>query len=543
MRPRHTNGRIHANGVPWWCAPPGSRFVEVLVTVARKSLRVVSPLLLGVMMLHGLVALASADDYALDQAIVRLTPEGDIDLINLIWGTSVIDSIASRGIYLLELSNPLLLDSLIAALNELPEVVFADYNYNDASPEARHLIVIVVIGSTGQDVEDQGAIARVRAEEANAVSDGSGTLVAVLDTGAELDHPYLQGHLDTAYAWDYVDGDADANDTANGVDDDGDGYADGGAGHGTMVAGIVRTIAPGAQVLPIRVLNDEGRGTVFMVTQGIFRALEAGADVINLSLGTTSNSASIHDAISAARAVGVPVVAAAGNDSTNVAHYPARDSLAFGVTATDSADVKADLANYSLEIDLSAPGVGILSSYLDGGYGIGTGTSFAAPFASATLALLRALAAEASVDTVQQWTMDGSANVYSIPENQIWLGTMGAGRVDCYGAVETASAATGVPPTSGPARVIAGVSNVPNPFRMETTIRFSLAREASARLELYSIEGRSLGATSLGRLAAGPHTHALRAVDDHGRRLAPGTYAYRIVSDSAVASGRLTILR
>jgi subtilisin family serine protease len=518
--------------------------LEVLVILARKSLRAGSLILLCTMLLHASVEICAADDYALNQAIVRLTPAGNIDLINQIWGTSVIDSIPSRRVYLLELSNPSLLDTLISVLDQAPEVVFADYNYNDSSPESRHLIVIVVIGSTGQDVEDQGAVARVRADEANAVSSGAGTRVAVLDTGAELDHPYLQGHLDTLNAWDYVEGDAHAEDSANGVDDDGDGLTDGGAGHGTMVAGVIRTIAPGALILPIRVLNDEGRGTVFMVTQGIFRALEADADVINLSLGTTSYSDAIHDALVAARAVGVPVVAAAGNDSANTAHYPARDSLAFAITATDSADVKADLANYALEIDLCAPGVGILSSYLDGAFGIGTGTSFAAPFASATLALLRSMADGAFLDSVQQWTMDGSANVNSIPENQAWLGMIGAGRVDCYGAVELASAATAVATTRPAlAGAIANLSNAPNPFRSETTIRFTLSREAFARLEVYSVEGRALRASTLGRLVAGAHAHALRAVDDDGRALAPGTYAYRIISDAGGASGRFTILR
>lgn len=525
-------------------APLGKSSVEALLTLARKSLRLGSIVLFCTMLLHGWGAVSSADDYALDQAIVRLTAAGNIDLINQVWGTSIIDSIASQRVFLLELSNPLLLDTLISVLDQAPDVVYADYNYNDASPEARRLIVIVAIGGTGQDVEDQGAMARVRADEANAISSGAGTLVAVLDTGAELDHAFLHGHLDTLNSWDYVDDDSHADDSANGVDDDGDGYTDGGAGHGTMVAGIVRTIAPGAQILPIRVLNDEGRGTVFMVTQGLFRAIEAGADVINLSLGTTSNSDAIHDAIVAARAVDVPVVAAAGNDSANTAHFPARDSLAFGVTATDSADVKAALANYSVEIDLSAPGVGILSSYLDGGYGIGTGTSFAAPFASATLALLRSVASSASVDSVQQWTMDGSANINSIPENQAWWGTMGAGRVDCYGALEMTSAATGVEPAlASPAHAIADLSNAPNPFRVETTVRFSLGRESLARLELYSVEGRALRTSSLGRLTSGSHTHILRAVDDDGRPLAPGIYAYRIVSDTGGASGRLTIVR
>jgi hypothetical protein len=93
------------------------------------------------------------------------------------------------------------------------------------------------------------------------------------------------------------------------------------------------------------------------------------------------------------------------------------------------------------------------------------------------------------------------------------------------------------------AGAIANLSNAPNPFRSETTIRFTLSREAFARLEVYSVEGRALRASTLGRLVAGAHAHALRAVDDDGRALAPGTYAYRIISDAGGASGRFTILR
>ncbi len=489
-----------------------------------------------------------ADDYVPEQVIIRLGPLGNLAAINAAWGTTTLDSIPDHDTYLLHQPNATLLDSMVTTLGGNLEVVYADFNYNSSSPEARRYIVVIAIGGTGDDVEDQGAVERVRAPDANALTGGAGSLVATLDTGAETDHPFLAGHLETSCAYDFVDDDLDPYDSSNDVDDDGDGLVDGGAGHGTMVAGIIRTIAPEAMILPVRVLDDEGRGTAFMVTEGIFHAVDAGADVLNMSLGTTSDSEAIHDGLVWARALSVAVVAAAGNDSAYAAYYPARDSLAIGVTAADSADVKAALANYHPTIDLSSPGVGILSSYRDGGYGIGTGTSFAAPFVSATLALVRAFQAETAPESLSVWTQEGSEDISGIPENQPWLGGIGAGRIDCLGALVSAAPPTGVPLAGAPAAAAGSgglelLPNAPNPAADATRIRFRLSQPGPVWVELFSGEGRLLRGESFGPLSAGGHEVPLAANRGSGERLPPGVYFYRVRTLAGAGAGRLTIVR
>ena len=149
-------------------------------------------------------------------------------------------------------------------------------------------------------------------QQALQVSRGQGILVAVLDTGAELTHPMLQGHV--AGGIDFVDGDTDPSEGSYGVDMDGDGLVDEARGHGTHVAGVVSVVAPDAQLLIVRVLDSEGRGSMMNVARGIRWAVANGANVVNLSLGGLNKSDAVELALSEASAAGVACIAAAGND-------------------------------------------------------------------------------------------------------------------------------------------------------------------------------------------------------------------------------------
>ena len=105
-----------------------------------------------------------------------------------------------------------------------------------------------------------GALVALNLPAAHAISQGAGAVVAVLDTGAQMDHP-LRAGIFPAVTADFVDGDAHPDDAFNGLDDDGDGVVDEAAGHGTHIAGIVHMAAPQAQIMPVRVLDSDGRGT------------------------------------------------------------------------------------------------------------------------------------------------------------------------------------------------------------------------------------------------------------------------------------------
>src|SRR5436305_2042039 len=152
----------------------------------------------------------------------------------------------------------------------------------------------------------------IHADQAHAVSTGAGAVVAVVDTGIDAAHPDLAGRIGPG--WDFVDGDSTPQD---------------GNGHGTHVSGIIAadagngigvdSVAPGAKIMPVRALDDNGSGSDADVASGIDWATDHGADVINLSLGGMVPTAGlgIGDAITAAvqRALhhGVNVVAAPGN--------------------------------------------------------------------------------------------------------------------------------------------------------------------------------------------------------------------------------------
>lgn len=225
---------------------------------------------------------------------------------------------------------------------------------------------------------------------------GEGTVIAVVDTGVDLEHPDLAGKL--VPGWDFVDGDDQPDD---------------GNGHGTHVAGIaaaatgngvgVAGTAPGAGIMPVRVLGDDGSGTDDQIAEGINWAIDNGADVINLSLGEVgalariSKGGPLNAAIRRANAEGVVVVAAAGNEGATKRAYRIGVPVVV-VNAVDETGAVAEFSNVGDQRAVSAPGVGILSTAPvtpsaiwpsgSSGYEQLDGTSMAAPLVSGVAAIL-----------------------------------------------------------------------------------------------------------------------------------------------------------
>jgi subtilisin family serine protease len=215
---------------------------------------------------------------------------------------------------------------------------------------------------------------------------GAGVTVAVIDTGIDANHPVFRDRL--LPGRDLVSDDD--------VPQDGPevGQAGGAAvGHGTHVSGIIAHLAPGSKILPVRVLNVDGRGNVFILAYAIDWAVEHGADVINLSLGADADSEVLSDAVARAQEKGVVIVAAAGNDNAEAKQYPAAFPGVLSITAVDERSRKAPFANYGEDwVDLAAPGVGITSTIPMSGsllYATWSGTSMATPFATGAAALVR----------------------------------------------------------------------------------------------------------------------------------------------------------
>lgn len=230
----------------------------------------------------------------------------------------------------------------------------------------------------------------------SAASDGAGVTVAVVDTGVGP-HPDLV--IDAAASENTVTGE-------NSTD-----FGDNGHGHGTHVAGIIASrgtaptgrtgIAPAVRLLSFRVFGqNQGGASNFSIMKAIDRAVEQGADLINLSLGGGSVDPAITSAIADARAAGVAVIAAAGNNDRSPVSFPAVDARAIAVSAlgrkgtfpkdsVETADIAAPFgkdkdnfiaafSNVGPEIDVTSAGVGVVST-IPAGYVAMNGTSMACP--------------------------------------------------------------------------------------------------------------------------------------------------------------------
>jgi subtilisin family serine protease len=157
---------------------------------------------------------------------------------------------------------------------------------------------------------------------------GQGITIAVVDTQVEMSHPALAGKL--LPNLDLVPLDPQTNVPTTGTK----------RGHGTFVAGVALHIAPGAKVLPVHALNEDGRGSTALVAEGIRQAAKAGAQVINLSLSTPTPARVLQDAVAYAQQKGVVMVAAYGNEGQKQPPvYPANFGNVISVVATDDSDV------------------------------------------------------------------------------------------------------------------------------------------------------------------------------------------------------------
>ncbi|HEB61490.1 MAG TPA: hypothetical protein ENJ06_06665 [Phycisphaeraceae bacterium] len=393
------------------------------------------------------------------ELIVRLVAGSDVnafeaDMNALVSPQQVtrIDEIPSRDVYVYQWPFDLTELYINSNIVSRPDVIWAEMNYTSQAAEGR--VRDFFTGST-QDPDSyttQWAWSKINLDYAQQFASGNNQLIAVLDTGVDAAHSALQGHLTPG--WNFVDNNADTADVGDNADNDGDGDFDEMVGHGTFITGIITRMAPDALVLPVKVLNSDGRSDLVTVGKGLFYALDNNASVINVSLGSTWKSDLWDDAVSEAKNRGVIIVGAAGNQDYNFElyfEYPAMFRDVIGVGSTDEADIKSLFSNYSAcqisdphcderdQITLVTPGNNIYSTIPDGQYARWNGTSMSSAMVSATVSLILSQHPEwprneSLLLIVKNKITSSAVNIDGI--NPLYAGLLGAGRLDLSGAVD-----------------------------------------------------------------------------------------------------------
>ena len=233
------------------------------------------------------------------------------------------------------------------------------------------------INKQGQEIP--WGVKRIGAPSVWQDTTGKGVRVGIIDTGVDLDHPDLKDNVKMA-GW--------VLDCQNIVDDN---------GHGSHVAGTIAAldndigvvgVAPKVQIYAVKAFTKSGRGNVSDVIEGLNWCVENKVQVINMSFGF-KNSKALEKAIKEVYKRNIVMVAAAGNSGgNNNVMYPAGYPEVIAVAASNSDDKVAWFSSGGPQIDVMAPGAGILSTYKDGGYKTMSGTSMASPHVAAACALL-----------------------------------------------------------------------------------------------------------------------------------------------------------
>ncbi|MFC5849671.1 S8 family serine peptidase [Deinococcus petrolearius] len=280
--------------------------------------------------------------------------------------------------------------------------------------------------------QNSGLWQQIKLEQAQQLAPhvGEGVTVAVIDSGIDLQHPAFQGALADASTWrDFYAGDDVPQE---------EGVAGEGAyGHGTNVAGIILQIAPKAKIMPLRVLGADGSGDVASVTQAIRWAVEKGAQVINLSLGSAENSPAVQAAIDWATAQDVLVVASAGNENADHITYPAANASQgsaapnlLSVGSVDPQDLKSSFSNYGAALEVVGPGENVYAPAPDGRMASWSGTSMAAPMTAGGLALALAEDLKVPVRSLTGAMAQTAGDIYAGGANASYTGLLGQGRLD-----------------------------------------------------------------------------------------------------------------
>ncbi len=328
-------------------------------------------------------------------------------LLDRAGATGMAEPLGEPGFFCVTLPVGTNADGVAALLQHDPSVIFAepDRSIQLQDPVARYENSAATTSITKND----WALTAIHAREAWRLGNGNGVVVAVLDTGVSDSHPDLANRV--LPGWNFVRNNSDAS------DDD---------GHGTFVAGLIAAsssqsgpigVAPGASILPVKILDSSGVGSTSSFVAGIIYAVNSGARIINISASGASDSAALNDALAYAESHSVVVVASSGNDANEQAPYPAAVTTVLAVSATDHDNKLASFSSFGPYVDLAAPGVDVSSTWwsLTGGNGYLTasGSSASAPLVSGVAAIVAGLRPDATAATLREIITESAQDIGS----------------------------------------------------------------------------------------------------------------------------------
>lgn len=431
-----------------------------------------------------------------NRVIVKLMPRTTASLSKSVFGVESIDRVLSRAMgvdharmfatasapqkpgdvdlslfYTVAYSSPNDPFSLAEELSKLPEVQYAEPWYIQTLAERAF-----VPNDTLYSV--QWSLKKINAPAAWDITQGDSTVVvAIVDSGVELDHPDLQASIWTNPGETGLDA-LGRDKRFNGIDDDGDGYIDDWRGwdlvgaqyqtfdpaatkgdnnpsptgsnnnHGTHVAGIiaattnnligVASLASKCKILAIKTTADNdsrGGGDAYVLAgyQGIVYAVTMGAKIINCSWGAAGGAQTEQDIIDYATQHGSLVVGAAGNESSDTFFSPADYRGALSVASTDANDKLSWYSNYGINIDVCAPGENITSTLYSHAYSSLSGTSMASPLAAALAALVKGTFPSYTNLQVAEQVRVTCDNIDAL--NIGFAASIGRGRINAYRAL------------------------------------------------------------------------------------------------------------
>ncbi|UCC41178.1 MAG: peptidase S8 [Candidatus Aminicenantes bacterium] len=342
--------------------------------------------------------------YAPDQILVKFKAsisEQNIKATIAAYQTKKIKRIPRINIYQLQIPKGENVEDVLYVMSRNPDIEYATPNYiayiavtpNDTFFDWQYALYnsSQTIGVPGSPQGKERADIKATSAWGETKGDEE-VLIAVLDTGVDLEHPDLKNKIYSS-GRDFVNEDFDATDDN---------------GHGTHVAGIaaaetnnnegIAGVAWNCKILPIKVIEADGEGYYSWIIEGIIWAVDNGADVINISAGGDVHEQSLQGAVQYAFNNGVIVAAASGNDGSSVLYPAAYDDYCLAVAASDYNDLIPDWSNFGPEIDVAAPGeriIGPVPTWFWGPdsipYAYGFGTSLSTPHVAGLSALLKSI--------------------------------------------------------------------------------------------------------------------------------------------------------